>query len=286
MTQDCWDARFERYASDKAAAALAAPLPPYRTEIDADPAWARHVGNAWTHARFGGPFYVSNSHSDRPSCSLVFVQSADGNTGTSNPASLGGGTTDTHVIYEGLSRVAADGVLAGAETIRSGNAVLSVWHPELVALRTSMGLPRHPVQIVATLRGLPIDDMLMFNVPSAAAIVLTVPAAAERMRAAIEERPWMRMFVMTDEHHLPAAFAWLRTCGIDTVSCIGGRTLAAQLLDLRLVDEVYLTTSPKKGGDPGTPIHPGGWRGTVLVRKCGTGEEAGVTFEHVIPANS
>ena len=52
---------------------------------------------------------------------------------------LGGGETDKHLIYEGLSRVAADAVLAGAETIRGGDIVLSVWHPELVRLRASLG---------------------------------------------------------------------------------------------------------------------------------------------------
>jgi len=51
----------------------------------------------------------------------VFVQSRDGNTGARDPSSLGGGDTDKHLIYEGLSRVASDAVVAGAETIRGGN---------------------------------------------------------------------------------------------------------------------------------------------------------------------
>ena len=50
----------------------------------------------------------------------VFVQSADGNTGARNPADLGGGETDKHLIYEGLSRVDVDGVLAGAATSGEG----------------------------------------------------------------------------------------------------------------------------------------------------------------------
>jgi riboflavin biosynthesis pyrimidine reductase len=286
VTPDGWQERFEGFAAARTADAVAAALPPYRTEIDADPAWARHIGNAWTRARFDGPFYLSNPHSDRPACSLVFVQSADGNTGAPNPSSLGGGSTDKHLIYEGLSRVAADAVLSGAETLRASDTVLSVWHPELVALRASLALPRHPVQAVATLRGVPIDDMLMFNVPDVSAVVVTIPAAADRMRDAIDRRPWTRMFVMADQHHLPAAFAWLRARGVDTLSCIGGHKLARPLLDAGLVDEVYLTTAPRPGGEPDTPIHTRAWRGTVLVRKRGTGEETGVTFEHVVPADS
>ena len=119
---------------------------------------------------------------DLPSANLVFVQSRDGNTGAEDPSSLGGGEADKHLIYEGLSRVAADAVLAGAETIRGGDIVLSVWHPELVALRESLGLPRHPIQIVATLRGLGLDDGLLFNVPGAAVVILiTVGACADAM---------------------------------------------------------------------------------------------------------
>src|SRR3712207_8639295 len=53
-----------------------------------------------------------------------------------------GGATDKHVIYEGLSRVAADAVLAGAGTVRGAQLIFSVWHPELVALRSGVGLPR------------------------------------------------------------------------------------------------------------------------------------------------
>ena len=66
---------------------------------------------------------------DETALSLVFVQSNDGNTERRirNPSE---GPTDKHLIYEGLSRVAADAVLAGARTVHAG-AFFSVWHPEL-----------------------------------------------------------------------------------------------------------------------------------------------------------
>ena len=95
--------------------------------------------------------YASPSHDpDVPTTNLVFVRSRDGNTGARNPTLLGGGNTDTHLIYEGLSRVAADAVLSGAETIRGGHFIFSTWLPELVALRGSKGLPRHPTIWPAT----------------------------------------------------------------------------------------------------------------------------------------
>ena len=92
-------------------------------------------------ALFDGDFYVSPPPArPRPAATnLVFVQSRDGNTVGRNPSALGGGEADKHLIYEGLSRVAADAVLSGRRTIRRGDIVLSVWHPELVALRAALG---------------------------------------------------------------------------------------------------------------------------------------------------
>ena len=107
------------------------------------------VGNSWTRVRYDGAFGLVALPPDATALSLVFVQSADGNTVAANPALLGGGATDQVLIYEGLSRVAADAVLAGAGSVHAG-AFLSVWHPELVSLRAALGLPRHPAQIVVT----------------------------------------------------------------------------------------------------------------------------------------
>jgi riboflavin biosynthesis pyrimidine reductase len=243
------------------------------------------LGNAWTRRLFDGDFHVSPPRSQtRPACSLVFVQSADGNTEARDPGALGGGDTDKHLIYEGLSRVAADAVLAGAATARGGNTIFSVWHPELVDLRSALGLPRHPVQIVATLRGIEIGSSLLFNVPAVPAIVLTVPDAAKDMQEAVSVRPWVTLLVMERAADLPQAFERLRALGIATISCIGGRTLAGQLLAAHLVDEVYLTTAPRPGGVPGTPLCSRPWRGRVLARKHGTGPETGVVFEHVVPS--
>lgn len=256
-------------------------LPPYATALQSDVHGSILVGNDWTQARFDGPFVVSSPLPDRPACSLVFVQSADGNTGAKDPGTLGGGATDKHVIYEGLSRVAADGILAGAETVRSGSIVLSVWHPELVALRSALGKPRHPIQIVATLRGVDITRGVLYNVPSLRVIIITVRAVVERMRAALDARPWIEVVAIDGPGDMPGAFAELRARRIGILSCIGGRRLAGALLDANLVDDVYLTTAPHAGGEPGTPLESAHWSGAVVLRKHGTGPERGVVFEQI-----
>jgi len=230
---------------------------------------------------FDGPFYVSAAPSNElPSTSLVFVRSRDGNTGAADPSSLGGGEADKHLIYEGLSRVAADAVMAGAETLRGGRVVLSIWHPELVALRASLRLPRHPVQIVATLRGLDFHGRL-FDTPQLRVVIVTVGACTELMITPVANRPWMTILTMPAARDLPDAFRQLHDMGIDRISCIGGRTIARQLIDAGLTHDLYLTTSAKDAGEPGTPLYPRSLEGELVARKRGTGPDDGVIFEHL-----
>ncbi len=278
---DAQRSRFAAFAAQKTAAASAARLPPYVTELDVAADNVPAVGNAWTRRHFDGGFYLSPApEAALPACGLVFVQSLDGNTAASNPTTLGGGATDKHLIYEGLSQVAADAVLAGAGTIRGGDIVFAVWHPELVRLRAALGKPRYPTQIVATLRGLDLDALLLFNVPDIPVVVITLAGGAHRMRDGLAARPWVVPLELTRAKDLPLAFEMLRTSGIARISAVGGRHLATQLIDAGLVQDLYLTTSPRTGGEPGTPFYNKDLASTILVRKHGTGSEAGVVFEH------
>ena len=105
---------FATYCTRKESAAAAAPLTGFRTVRDDAPGQDLHpIGNGWTQALFDGPFYVRDAGAPGlPAVSLVFVQSRDGDTVADDPSTLGGGETDKHLVYEGLSRVAADAVLA------------------------------------------------------------------------------------------------------------------------------------------------------------------------------
>jgi len=275
-------ARFDEFAARKTAQAVKARLEPWKTEFERRRGDHIAIGSAWTRSLFDGDFYVSRpSSGDLPSTSLVFVESREGNTVAKDPSALGGGETDKHVIYEGLSRVAADAVMAGAETVRGGSIVFSVWHPELVSLRAALGLPRHPIQVVATLRGIRMDSTLLFNEPGIRVVLLTVASCSDAMRLELAERPWVTPIVMRSSHDLRAGFVALRRLGVNTMSCVGGRTLARQLLDAGLVQDLYLTKSPRSGGEPDTPLHDGPIAGEVVIRKHGTGADEGVRFVHL-----
>ncbi len=277
-----WQERFDDFAARKQQEAARAVLPPYLTEQEQPDPGMLAIGNPWSKPLFDGDFYLSPAvDPTRPGCNLVFVQSKDGNTGAKNPSTLGGGETDKHLIYEGLSRAAADAVLAGAETIRGGALILSVWHPELVRLRESFGKPRHPIQVVTTLQGLDLEHGLLFNTPAIRVVLITVGSCAKLMDEQAAARPWITPVVMGTPEDLPYAFERLRAIGVAQISAIGGRRIATQLIDAGLVQDVYLTTSPRPGGEPNTPMYPKPLKGTVVVRKRGTGSESGVIFEHV-----
>ena len=273
---------FDTFVDRKSRAAAAAELPPYRTELERPLDGMPAIGSPWTERLFDGPFYLSPLPQRLPACHLVFVQSLDGNTGARNPQTLGGGETDKHLVYEGLARVSADAVLAGSSTVRGGSLFFSVWHPELVRLRQTLGQPRHPIQIVATRRGVPINRELLYNIPELRVVLLTAPDGIAVMREALAERPWITPIVVDIGHTLIAAFEQLRAMGVRRISAVGGRGLAAELIDAGLVQDLYLTTSPVAGGEPGTPMYSRPLDLQTVVRKRGTLHETGVVFEHLV----
>jgi riboflavin biosynthesis pyrimidine reductase len=238
------------------------------------------IGNAWSREHFDGPFYMFAAPPDRPAISLVFVQTRNGNTGASNPEELGGGPTDKHLIYEGLSRVAADGVLAGASSV--GHSVFfTVNHPELVRLRVELGFPRHPAQMVISNDGRFDLDARVFTTPDVPVYLLAGDACIKRVSDEIARRAWITMMPINDD--LPATFARLRhDHGIGRISAVGGRATATSLVDAGLVQDIYLTTSAIDGGEPNTPWYVGKRppRLEMIVKKREVADRSPILFEH------
>jgi riboflavin biosynthesis pyrimidine reductase len=276
--------RFDDYCRAKEHAAVAAVLPPYKTAtIDLQPGTFRAIGNAWSRALFDGDFYRSTYvNLDIPVTNLVIVESREGNTGADDPATLGGGQTDKHLIYEGLSRVDADAVLAGATTARGDELVFfSVWHPELVALRRDLGRTRHPAHVIVSSRSaLRIETALMFQVPEIPVYLVTTGDAASSLRLQVATRPWIQVIDGGQPLSMRTALSELRSRGIETVSAIGGRTTARALLREQVVHDLYLTMSPSRGGEAHTPLLDAPIDAPAVVTKMGTGPEEGVRFVH------
>jgi riboflavin biosynthesis pyrimidine reductase len=278
--------RFEAYCRRKEAAALSATIPGYLTRDQALVDDLAPLGNAWSRTLFDGDFFRSTTPSIAgvPITNLVFVQSRDGNTVAPDPSALGGGDTDLHLVYEGLSRIDADAVLAGSATARARELAFSVWHPDLVALRLARGKSRHPAQVVVTDKGdLRFDDGLMFQEPELRVFVITRTGAVNEIRRRVAGRQWVEVIDAGDPLSLVGAMRDLRSRGIEIVSAVGGRRTAIGLLNDGLIADVYLTTSAIEAGEPNTPYYEGPPLplSRVLLKE-GTGKEEGVRFEHFV----
>src|SRR6266516_3836524 len=109
---------FQRFVAHKTREATIARVERLSTAFDwRDESGVQGIGNAWSRLHYGGEFVLVRTSRSQIMVSLVFVQTKGGNTGGPNPSAFGGGSTDKHRIYEGLSRVAADAVLAGAGSV-------------------------------------------------------------------------------------------------------------------------------------------------------------------------
>jgi hypothetical protein len=200
---------FQHFAAHKTRDAATASIERLSTVFDwRDDSSVQGIGNEWSRLRYGGDFGLMRPSRTRTAASLVFIQTKQGNTGGSNPSAFGGGATDQHLIYEGLSRAAADAVLAGARSVHR-NAFFSVWHPELVALRASLDLPRHPAQIVVSKRGRLDVNALLFNVPDVRVFLIAGDECIARHESAVRARPWVRV-IRFDGDDLGIAFERLR----------------------------------------------------------------------------
>jgi riboflavin biosynthesis pyrimidine reductase len=276
---------FDEFCAERAAEAASAVIHPLETIQDRSADYpVTGVGSDWTRRVYDGDFYLAASDTDDvPAVSLVFVQSREGNTGADNPADLGGGATDTHLIYEGVSRVAADAVMAGAKSAGGEDIFFSVWHPEIVRLRLALGLPRHPAQIVVTGTGC-IDPLRsrVFAVPDVPVYLLATPGACDRL-SVLRSRSWIR-FVEVEGEDLRAPVARLRReFAVRRISAIGGRTTATALIDQGLVQDVCLTTTARSAGEPNTPFYVGDRKPELqpIVTKRGGDPGAPITFQHL-----
>jgi len=275
--------QFEQFVAEKARRARAARIGTFETlEDNSSQHELLSVGSDWTRKHYGGNFLMSPAHDPLPAVSLVFVRSREGNTVAPDPGDLGGGDTDLHLIYEGLSRVTADAVMAGARTA-AGRAFFSIWHPDMVSLRYELGLPRHPAQIVVSWDGSLDPHAQLFNVPSVPVFVIAGPKCRERWGHLLH-RPGVTV-ISTDTPDLTIPLTELRQHGLHRISVVGGRATASGLLDAGLVQDLYLTTTLKSAGKPGTPFYAGKQKlrlETILRKRLlpGRGEPA-VQFEHL-----
>jgi riboflavin biosynthesis pyrimidine reductase len=195
-------------------------------------------------AHYGGPLGF-----DRPRVLANFVATVDGVVALpvrreSGEIISGGSEADRFVM--GLLRACADAVMIGAGTFRKASGHL--WHPGAIypagaalfaETRTRLGLRVRPTLVLVTGSGLvdttqpALGDAIIVTTPvGEAALRSHVPATA---RIVVVDSPRVR---------LTEAMARLQGEGLRVVLTEGGPTLFAELVAEKLVDELFLTSSP------------------------------------------
>jgi riboflavin biosynthesis pyrimidine reductase len=183
----------------------------------------------------------------RPYVMLNMVSTADGR------ATLGGrsgpiGNRADRELFHGL-RGAVDAVMAGAGTVRVERYGRLVRDESSRALRRERGLAEEPLACIVSGRlALPADIPLLGDSGARVAILTqsaaSLPACAAHVQYVRAERDGLL--------DLPAALLQLHErLHVRTLLCEGGPHLNSQLLGAGLVDELFLSLSPKlAGGDP------------------------------------
>ncbi len=184
----------------------------------------------------------------RPRLMLNMISSVDGRATLDGRS---GGLSDRadRTLFHGL-RSAVDAVLVGAGTVRSERYGRIVPNAARRAKRRERGLSEEPLACIVSARlTLDPEEIPLLREPSAQVVVLTVsqaslPASAAHVDYVRAERD--------GQLDLAAALAELaQRFGVQSVLCEGGPHLGSQLLREGLVDELFLSLSPRLAGGDG-----------------------------------
>lgn len=197
---------------------------------------------------YGGPFGFG-----RPSVYANFVASVDGvvalsEGGESGKIISGGSRADRFVM--GLLRASADAVVVGAGTFRRSPGAL--WDAESIdparatsyaEFRARRGLPPKPPLVLVTASG----DLDVTRPAVGNAIVATTRAGGDQLRERLPSTA--RLWVMdSDEVRFGDVVARLHAEGFHSLLCEGGPSLIAEVVAAKLLDELFVTSSPKLFG--------------------------------------
>jgi riboflavin biosynthesis pyrimidine reductase len=212
---------------------------------------------------YGGDLPIA-LRADRPTIVTNFVSTLDGVVSYATPEAAGGGEVSGNFepdrFVMGLLRALADVVLVGAGTVRADAA--GAWTPEAIhpaasaqyaALRARLGVPPRPATAVVTATGdLDLRHPGLAD-PGLQVLVITTDAGA----ATIGRRPVPAHVTVRSVGSVvrpPDIVDALAARGAELVVCEGGPHLLGQLLEERLVDEMFLTVAPQLAGrSPSAP---------------------------------
>lgn len=206
---------------------------------------------------------------DRPYVAINMITTVDGKaTNLAGTVASLGSRVDRTAMRR--IRVATDGVMNGAETLRRENVNPTV-PKDLVAARLSRGLSPQPIALTITASGnLPLGRNF-FSEPREKVVVATNSTPPER----VEELSRHARIIRAGDHKVDLRLMMrllVEELGIRRLVVEGGPTLNSELISLGLADELFWTVSPKILGGPAertmveeSPLTPGERPGLELL---------------------
>lgn len=179
---------------------------------------------------------------DRPYVAINMVTSVDGKA-TLGPGAYTLGSRVDHMVMRRI-RLAVDGVMVGAETLRAENVNPSV-PPEMQVERLARGMAGQPIAIVVTgMADIPLDRTF-FRLDTFPRVVVTTRRAPLARVLALERLA--RVIRVGEERvNLSEMMGILaKDLGIRSLVVEGGPSLNASLIGEGLVDELFWTVAPK-----------------------------------------
>jgi riboflavin biosynthesis pyrimidine reductase len=183
----------------------------------------------------------------RPYLLLNMIATTDGRATLGGRSGPLGGRADKELLY-GL-RTAVDAVMAGAGTVRAERYGRLIRDDRGRAIRRDRGLAEEPLACIVSGR-LALDSGIPLLAESGTRVAILTSSEASLPQDCRAEISYVRS-AHDGQLDLPGATAELyERFGVRTLLCEGGPHLNAQLLAHGLVDELFLTLSPKlAGGD-------------------------------------
>ena len=189
----------------------------------------------------------------------ILAMTADGKIADCNqsPARFGSDKDKLHLERQ-ISLV--DGVIFGANTLRAYGTTLSVSNSQLIEARKKRSQSLQPAQIVVSASGNLNTAWKFFQQP-VPRWLLTTPTAAQRWR---EKSDFERIITTSGDRDNDSSVDWLSAfeqlsgLGLTKLAILGGGELIASLIELNLIDELWLTVCPIILGGRNAPTPVGG----------------------------
>ena len=140
-----------------------------------------------------------------------------------------------------------DAIVFGANTLRAYGTSLTIKNPELLKQRQQKDKPPQPLHIVCSSQGNLNPDWRFFSQPLPRAL-LTTNTGKENWLKQINSQPetefFDRYFFSTNPANWQDIFTKLQQLKYQKIAILGGAKLISSLLNVGLIDDIWLTICP------------------------------------------